>query len=109
MSTGEYNPINLEPTTAQCNCGAVKLELSNPRLVLACHCHDCRARTGASMALVVGSNGKDVKVEAADDQVVEYGKFHPDGSRKGPRVRFCKTCGTTTHYSSFSDAIIQVS
>jgi hypothetical protein len=105
----KYKPVKLEPTKAQCNCGAVKLTISNPRLVLACHCHDCRARTGADMALCLTSNGKDVKVEeAAGGQVVEFGKFHPDGSNKGPRVRFCKTCGTTTHYSSFGGAIIQV-
>ena len=34
----EFQKVDLEPTTAQCNCGAVKLKLNNPQLTMACHC-----------------------------------------------------------------------
>ena len=105
----KYKPPQLEPTTAQCNCGAVKLTLSNPKLTMACHCHDCRARSGAAMAQVVTSKSSDVTIDTtAKDQISIFGKFHPDGSNKGPRVNFCKTCGTNTHFTSFGGKVIQV-
>lgn len=69
-SETKYKPDALEPTTAKCNCGAVKLILNKPVLTLACHCRDCRARTGAPAAVCITSKGKDVDVEAEESQVV---------------------------------------
>lgn len=104
----KFVPQTLEPTTATCNCGAVELELKNPQMTMACHCHDCRGRNGTLAAYLVTSKSADVIVAKGDDNITTFGKSHPDGSNKGPRVCFCKTCGTHTHYKSFGGAVTQV-
>jgi hypothetical protein len=78
----QFTPQELEPTTAQCNCGAVKLTLSRPQLTLACYCHDCRGRTGAPAAFMVMSRGDDVTIVAEEGQITSFGKKHPDGKNK---------------------------
>ena len=46
-------PVAL-PLTGGCACKAVRFSLTGaPRLVYACHCHDCQARSGSAFSLTV--------------------------------------------------------
>jgi hypothetical protein len=73
-------------TTIQCNCGAVRLELSGEPIAQAyCHCDDCQAAHGAAYVPVAIFRLPDVRVVAGDPLLWKL--------KTTPRAT-CRECGT---------------
>jgi hypothetical protein len=78
---------------AQCCCGTLVAELPGPTgLVVACHCVECRRRTGAPYN--VGAFYPCDRVRMIGD-AKEYQR--PASSGASVRAYFCPNCGTTVH------------
>jgi hypothetical protein len=85
--------------TGQCHCRAISFTaLVDPAKVVACHCTDCQAFSGAPFRAVIPTPVADVVMTGTPSQ---YVKVAASGAR---RVQaFCGTCGTQL-YASEPDA-----
>lgn len=74
-----------------CMCGAVRVRANGkPMGVVYCHCHDCRASSGAPVSLFAGYRAEQV----------EWSRGKPKGYRSSETVvrSFCPHCGTPLSY-----------
>ena len=77
--------------TAQCACGALRIEASGePELVIACHCQACQRRTGSAYGVGAYFRNDIVRIEGPSTAFVRQA---PEGRLL--RNHFCPTCGTT--------------
>ncbi|MCB1740191.1 MAG: GFA family protein [Gammaproteobacteria bacterium] len=79
---------------ARCSCGAVSVSVSaEPYAVVACHCSDCRRRTGAPFGVGVYFDRAQVSISGAT------GCFERPAA-EGRKVRnyFCTTCGGPVYW-----------
>lgn len=76
--------------TGKCHCGAVSFSaMVDPARVLACHCSDCQAFSGAPFRAVLPVPAEDVSISG---HAKHYVKVAESGNR---RVQaFCPECGT---------------
>ena len=76
--------------TGQCHCGAISFTaLVDPTKVIACHCADCQAFSGAPYRAVLPTPAGDVNLIGTPKH---YVKLAESGNR---RVQaFCADCGT---------------
>ena len=82
--------------TAQCCCGALRVEVSaDPDAVVACHCGECQRRTGSVFG--VGAYFKREHVHAEGPS-----KIYVRAGQEGRKLRqhFCPTCGTTVFWDA---------
>jgi hypothetical protein len=79
--------------TGQCHCGAISFSaVVDPHKVIACHCTDCQAFSGAPFRAVVLVPVEDVSLIGEPKQ---YVKVAASGNR---RVQaFCAQCGTNLY------------
>jgi hypothetical protein len=64
--------------------------------VLACHCTNCKRRTGAAYGVGVYFDENDVEFIRGTMQIYE---FRSDESGRWIRNEFCDTCGTTVTWT----------
>jgi hypothetical protein len=82
--------------TAQCSCGALRLEVSGePDAVVACHCGECQRRTGSVLGVGAYFKKEHVSSEGPD-------KIYVRDGQEGRKLRnhFCPTCGTTVFWEA---------
>lgn len=81
---------------AQCSCGALSLQLSQPaKLVVACHCLECQRRTGGPFGLGAFYPADSVIVSGTAKQ------FTRDGvSGEKVHTYFCPNCGSTIYWKA---------
>jgi hypothetical protein len=81
--------------TGQCHCGAISFTaVVDPKRVIACHCTDCQAISGAPFRAVLPVPAEDVSLVGNPKQ---YVKVAASGNR---RVQaFCAECGTQLYAS----------
>ena len=85
----------MEKYRGGCACGKVSFELSDrPSWVIACHCNECKKRTGSDYG---------VSVMTPSDNVAEFigktAKFTRKGDSGGDvHYEFCPECGTTVRW-----------
>ena len=73
-----------------CVCGAVGYEiLSEPLVVLACHCTDCQRSTGSAFVVNIGVPKADLRVEGELTTVT-----NPTPSGAGYDANYCSACAT---------------
>jgi hypothetical protein len=78
-----------------CSCGSVRFELNgNPAWVLACHCNECKKRTGSAYGIsVMVENG------AVKEFTSETKTFRRKGdSGNDVSYDFCPNCATTLRW-----------
>ena len=76
--------------TGECNCGAVRFEISAELTdVYVCHCSICRRATGAHGIAVVVFRTADFRWLGGEDQISHWKK--PDAEW---HIGFCRTCGS---------------
>jgi hypothetical protein len=85
--------------TGQCHCGAISFTaLIDPAKVVACHCTDCQAFSGAPYRAVAFSTAENFHITG---KAQHYVKTAASGN---PRAQgFCGNCGTNL-YSTEPDA-----
>ncbi|MEA2334956.1 MAG: hypothetical protein QOG40_1446 [Solirubrobacteraceae bacterium] len=75
--------------TARCNCGAVRLEITEPLLGASyCHCKRCQRRTGTAAAASAGVKTGTFRIVAGEGQIRRWNAG--DGFDKA----FCEVCGS---------------
>ncbi len=80
--------------TAQCNCGALRAEVTGePEAVVVCHCTDCQRRTGSVLGVGAYYPKAQVQISGQSTAFVRDTaagrKFHQN---------FCPTCGSTVFF-----------
>ena len=76
--------------TGSCHCGAITFEATiDPARVIACHCRDCQAFSGAPLQAVVPAPFAQVRLRGTPR---EYVKVAASGNRR--TLAFCEVCGT---------------
>ena len=74
-----------------CRCGAVAVRASgSPKVVVYCHCRDCRRFSGAPVSLFVGYSAEQVGLPRGEPKVYE--------SSPGVRRSFCGRCGSPVSF-----------
>ena len=87
--------MNAEPIVGKCHCEKVKFTYNDtPDFAVSCNCSICR-RLGTKW---IYGTAKTIQIDAPDGTTTSY----VWGDRE---IAFhtCKTCGTTTHYSTVAD------
>lgn len=83
--------------TGGCQCGAVRFFTSDtPVRAVACHCTNCKLRTGSPYG--IGVYFKDEDVEFTQGEVHSY-EFKSNTSGRWLRNEFCPTCGSTVSWT----------
>ena len=76
--------------TGQCHCGAITFTaVIDPKMVIACHCTDCQAFSGAPFRAVLPVPAEEVSLVGNPKQ---YVKVAASGNRRAQA--FCAECGT---------------
>ena len=90
--------------TASCRCGQLTVIVSGePVRVSACHCLNCKKRSGSAFAVQARWPAEQVKIEGRSKSFV---KVADSGNRA--TFHFCPECGSDVHYSNegvFDDLI----
>ena len=82
--------------TAQCACGQASITLAGqPRFVGACHCDNCKRRTGSAFGVSAYFDRSDVVRTAGETRV--YAFHHTEANHDQAR-HFCSECGTTLYW-----------
>ena len=77
--------------TAQCACGACKLEFdTTPAFIANCHCLDCKKASGGEMATFFGVPADDFRLISGKPKSFHY----IAESGKGLDRNFCPDCGS---------------
>ena len=72
-----------------CDCGAVHYKITGPvKLVVNCHCHACRKRSGASYSTYCVVSQDDLYIFQGQESVARY-----EVSESGEK-HFCSNCGS---------------
>ena len=80
-----------------CQCGAVKfVTTGEPVRAMACHCANCKLRTGAPYG--IGVYFEDSAVEFESGELAQY-KYTSDTSGRWIQNEFCTQCGTTVSWT----------
>ena len=80
--------------TASCRCGQLRATVAGePVRVSACHCLDCKKRSGSAFAVQARWPADQVRIEG-------HSKIHVNVADSGNRVtfHFCPDCGSDVHY-----------
>ncbi len=90
--------------TASCRCGQLKAAVTgDPVRVSACHCLDCKRRSGSAFAVQARWPADRVAIEG---QSKSWSKLADSGNRI--TFHFCPDCGSDVHYEidgKFADLI----
>lgn len=81
---------------ARCCCGNLRAETTGePAVVAACHCTECRRRTGAAFATNVYFRKEQVRTEGKSRVYVRDGE---EGRKV--RIHFCPHCGSSVYWDA---------
>jgi hypothetical protein len=80
-----------EKLKGECLCGQVRLELTDPAVMLVCHCTRCQRWSGGGGSTVFAAPEANLAVTAGTDRVSRYST---EGF--GDRL-FCATCGSSLY------------
>ena len=81
---------------ARCSCGALSLRLAEPsKLVVACHCLDCRRRTGAPFGVGAFYPVDNVAVSGTAKEFTR-----DSASSNKVHTYFCPNCGSTIYWKA---------
>lgn len=81
---------------AQCACGAIKLNVSEPpQLTALCHCFACQRRTGSPFSANAFYDTDAVSVEGETKEFIRTA----DSGRK-VHMHFCPSCGSTVFWKA---------
>jgi hypothetical protein len=84
---------------ARCCCGSLQAEVvTDPVLVVGCHCIKCQRRTGTPFGVAAFFRRADV---STDGPCITYVRDGQEGRKL--RFHFCPTCGTTVYW--FADRL----
>ena len=90
--------------TASCRCGQLRATVTgDPVRVSACHCLNCKKRSGSAFAVQARWPADQVRIEGRSNSFVKAGD---SGNRA--TFHFCPECGSDVHYSNegvFDDLI----
>jgi hypothetical protein len=82
------------PQTARCRCGQLSVECTGePVRVSACHCLDCKKRSGSGFAVQVRFPADRVTISGRSTEYV-----HVADSGNAGSFHFCPVCGVTLWY-----------
>ena len=85
------NPKGGRAAEGGCRCGAVALSArEESKVVVYCHCRDCRRSSGAPISLWAGFRSERVELTRGEPTVYE--------SSPGVRRSFCGTCGSPVSF-----------
>lgn len=80
--------------TATCCCGQASIEVENdPQVHVACHCDNCKKRTGSAFGLSAYFADSQVKSKNGDTHLYEINTDKTQQER-----HFCSVCGTTLYW-----------
>ena len=80
--------------TASCRCGQLKATATGePVRVSACHCLNCKKRSGSAFAVQARWPADQVAIEGRSSTFVMFGD-----SGNGATFHFCPECGSDVHY-----------
>ena len=80
--------------TASCRCGQLRVTVTGqPVRVSACHCLDCKKRSGSAFAVQARWPKNNVRIEG---QSRNFAKVADSGNRA--TFHFCADCGSDVHY-----------
>jgi hypothetical protein len=80
--------------TASCRCGQLKATVTGePARVSACHCLDCKKRSGSAFAVQARWPAEQVTIEGRSKS---WSKLADSGNRI--TFHFCPECGSDVHY-----------
>jgi len=83
-------------TTGSCYCGNIHFELINePKLVVNCHCDDCKKRNGAVFSTYVAASENDFQITKGDNILKHY-----EAENVGIKY-FCPECGSSVYNKNF--------
>jgi hypothetical protein len=83
-----------EPRTAACRCGQLSVTCTGePVRASACHCLECKARSGSAFAAQVRFPVENVAITGASTAYV-----HTGSSGNPATFHFCPTCGGGLYY-----------
>jgi len=79
-----------------CHCGAVEFELKgNPKLVVNCHCNDCKKRNGSAYSTYMAVQESDLSVVKGKNTLQGY-------SVKNVGIKqFCSQCGSPIYNENY--------
>ena len=82
--------------TGSCHCGAVTFELKNkPKLVVNCHCDECKKRNGSVFSTYMAVSEKDLLLTKGKDCLKQY-EVENEGIK-----HFCSKCGSPVYNKNY--------
>lgn len=82
--------------TGACHCGAIHFEVhSDPKLIVNCHCDDCKRRNGSAFSTYMAVIESDLKIAKGRDQLKKY-----QVAESGEKY-FCGECGTPIYNKNY--------
>jgi len=82
--------------TGSCHCGSIQFELKeNPKLVVNCHCDDCRKRNGSAFSTYMATSENDFSITKGQQSLRQY-----EDENVGIKY-FCADCGSPVYNKNF--------
>jgi hypothetical protein len=86
------------PLTGGCGCGAVRFEVSEPRVAAVyCHCKRCQRRTGSAFAASARVEPGSFRIVSGEQLVATW------APEEGFEKAFCSACGSALYAQSPQD------
>jgi hypothetical protein len=81
---------------AQCSCGSLSVQTQgDPVYVAACHCIECKRRTGAAFGVSAWFKNEQVQSDGTSKSYVRTAR-----ENRAIRFEFCPNCGTSLFYQA---------
>lgn len=82
--------------TGSCYCGKIHFELNNkPKLVVNCHCNDCKKRNGTVFSTYIAVSENDLLLSKGENALKQY-----EAENIGIKY-FCSECGSPVYNKNF--------
>lgn len=82
--------------TGSCHCGSVQFELNNdPKLVVNCHCDDCKKRNGSAFSTYIAVSENDLRLTEGEHTLKQY-----EVENEGIKY-FCSKCGSPVYNKNY--------
>ena len=82
--------------TGSCHCGSVHFELkNNPKLVVNCHCDECKKRNGSAFSTYMAVSENDLMLTKGEEALKQY-EVEEEGIK-----HFCAECGSPVYNKNY--------
>ena len=82
--------------TGTCHCGEVQFELkSDPKLVVNCHCNECKKRNGSAFSTYIAASEDDLNITKGERLLKKY-EVESEGIKF-----FCSECGSPIYNKNY--------